>query len=49
MKLLVIEDDIELAKSLVVRFGDQGYVTDHASEGIAGLFAGLHGDFAVSL
>ena len=49
MKLLLIEDDIELAKSLVVRFGDQGYVTEHVSEGIAGLFAGLHGDFVVLL
>ena len=45
MKLLLIEDAVELAKSLVERFGGQGYVTEHVSDGIAGLFAGLHGDF----
>lgn len=44
MKLLLIEDDIELANSLVERFREQGYVTEHVSEGKAGLSAALHGD-----
>lgn len=45
MKLLLIEDDTELANSLVERFRDQGYVTEHVSDGIAGLAAALRGDF----
>jgi len=45
MKLLLIEDDLELANSLVERFREQGYVTEHVSDGTAGLAAALGGDF----
>jgi two-component system, OmpR family, response regulator len=45
MKLLLIEDDLELANSLVERFREQGYVTDHVSDGNAGLTEALRGDF----
>jgi len=45
MKLLLIEDDIELANSLVERFREQGYVTDHVSDGKTGLTEALRGDF----
>ncbi|MEP6883577.1 MAG: response regulator transcription factor [Gammaproteobacteria bacterium] len=46
MKLLLIEDDLELAKSLVERFREQGYVTDHVSDGTTGLREGLRGDYS---
>jgi two-component system OmpR family response regulator len=45
MKLLLIEDDIELANSLVERFREQGFVTEHVSDGTAGLAEALRGDF----
>jgi two-component system OmpR family response regulator len=45
MKLLLIEDDLELANSLVERFREQGYVTLHVSDGTAGLAEALQGDF----
>jgi two-component system OmpR family response regulator len=45
MKLLLIEDDIELADSLVERFRDHEFATEHVSDGTAGLAAALTGDF----
>ncbi|MDP8984768.1 MAG: response regulator transcription factor [Pseudomonadota bacterium] len=45
MKLLLIEDDLELAASLVERFREQGYVAEHVSDGTTGLAAALLGDF----
>ena len=45
MKLLLIEDDAELAQSLVARFREQGYFVDHVNEGKAGLAEALRGDF----
>ncbi|MDB6083409.1 MAG: two component transcriptional regulator [Gammaproteobacteria bacterium] len=46
MNLLLIEDDVELANSLVERFRDQGYVTEHVSDGNTGLGEALRGDFS---
>lgn len=45
MKLLLIEDDLELANWLIERFRDQEYVIEHVSDGGAGLIAALDGDF----
>jgi two-component system, OmpR family, response regulator len=45
MKLLLIEDDLELANWLIERFRDQEYVIEHVSDGGAGLTAALDGDF----
>jgi two-component system, OmpR family, response regulator len=45
MKLLLIEDDLELANSLVERFREQGYDTLHGSDGAVGLAEALRGDF----
>jgi|SRR5450631_833736 two-component system OmpR family response regulator len=45
MKLLLIEDDIELATSLVDRFSEQGYSTQHVSDGRIGLAEALRGEF----
>ncbi|MDP9065742.1 MAG: response regulator transcription factor, partial [Pseudomonadota bacterium] len=45
MKLLLIEDDVELADSLVERFREQGYDTVHMCEGQAGLAEALRGDY----
>lgn len=45
MKLLLIEDDTELANSLVERFQEQDYVTEHVSNGEEGLAEALRGDF----
>jgi two-component system, OmpR family, response regulator len=46
VRLLLVEDDDELANSLVERFRDQGYVTLHVSDGKTGLFEALRGDFS---
>ncbi|HWJ36869.1 MAG TPA: response regulator transcription factor [Steroidobacteraceae bacterium] len=46
MKLLLIEDDVELANSLVERFAEQDYVTLHMSDGKAGLVEALRDDFS---
>jgi two-component system, OmpR family, response regulator len=46
MKLLLIEDDLELANWLIERFRDQEYVIEHVSDGGAGLSAALDGDFS---
>lgn len=46
MKLLLIEDDTELANSLVERFQQQDYVAEHISNGDEGLAEALRGDFA---
>ncbi len=45
MKLLLIEDDLELANWLIERFRDQEYAIEHVSDGGAGLSAALDGDF----
>jgi two-component system, OmpR family, response regulator len=37
MNILLIEDDIEMAQSLIAGFGEQGYVVDHAVDGEEGL------------
>jgi two-component system, OmpR family, response regulator len=46
MKLLLIEDDLELANWLIERFRDQEYVIEHVTDGSAGLVAALGGDFS---
>ena len=45
MRLLLTEDDIELAQSLIERFRDQGYEVVHVGDGIAGLREATHQDF----
>jgi two-component system OmpR family response regulator len=45
MKLLLIEDDIELAQSLVARFREQDFFVDHVGDGNAGLEEALRGEF----
>jgi two-component system OmpR family response regulator len=37
MNILLIEDDIEMAESLVAGFGEQGYAVEHAVDGEEGL------------
>ncbi|HTV78310.1 MAG TPA: response regulator transcription factor [Steroidobacteraceae bacterium] len=45
MRLLLTEDDAELARSLIARFRDQGYEVVHMPDGIQGLRAATEGDF----
>ncbi len=45
MKLLLIEDDGELARSLVTRFMEHGYAAEHASDGPEGLDRALQEEF----
>jgi len=47
MNILLIEDDIELARSLIDRFGEQGYTVDHCAEGDSGLRRAYTADYAV--
>ena len=37
MKLLLVEDDLDLAQTLVQYLELEGFICDHASNGIAGL------------
>ncbi len=46
MKILLIEDDVELANSLVERFRNEGYLTQHVRDGSAGLSEALRWDFS---
>jgi two-component system OmpR family response regulator len=45
MRLLLTEDDAELAQSLIDRFRDQGYEVVHAGDGIQGLKEATAQDF----
>lgn len=45
MKLLLIEDDGELARSLTTRFMEHGYAAEHASDGREGLDRALQEEF----
>jgi two-component system, OmpR family, response regulator len=45
MRLLLTEDDAELAHSLIERFRDQGYEVVHVDDGVAGLREAIHHDF----
>jgi two-component system OmpR family response regulator len=45
MNLLLAEDDDELAGSLVARFRDVGYVTEHVSDGRLALAAAMERDY----
>ncbi len=47
MKLLLVEDDVELAESLISRFRDVGYQTEHVSDGRLALAAALERDYGV--
>jgi two-component system OmpR family response regulator len=47
MNLLLVEDDDELAESLVSRFKDVGYRTEHVSDGHVALSAALEREFGV--
>jgi two-component system, OmpR family, response regulator len=45
MRLLLTEDDAELAQSLIERFGDQGYEVVHVGDGRDALHKATHQDF----
>ena len=45
MRLLLTEDDVELAQFLIGRFHDQGYEVVHVGDGIRGLEAATGEDF----
>lgn len=45
MRLLLVEDDLELAQSLVERFREQGYDVTHAEDGVLGLNAALRQEY----
>ena len=45
MNLLLAEDDDELAESLIARFRDVGYVTEHVSDGRLALTAAMERDY----
>jgi two-component system OmpR family response regulator len=45
MNLLLAEDDDELAGSLIARFRDVGYVTEHVSDGRLALTAAMERDY----
>jgi two-component system, OmpR family, response regulator len=45
MRLLLTEDDAELAQSLIERFRDQGYEVVHVGDGIQGLKEATRQDF----
>jgi two-component system OmpR family response regulator len=47
MNILLIEDDVELARSLTERFAEQGYIVDHCADGDSGLHRACTGDYAV--
>ena len=47
MNLLLVEDDDELAESLISRFRDVGYRTEHVSDGRLALMAALEREFGV--
>jgi two-component system, OmpR family, response regulator len=47
MNLLLVEDDGELAESLISRFRDVGYTTEHVSDGRVALATALERDFGV--
>ena len=37
MNILLVEDDVEMAQSLIVGFREQGYAVDHVADGVEGL------------
>lgn len=45
MRLLLTEDDVELAQSLIERFRDQGYEVVHVGDGMEGLREATYQDF----
>jgi two-component system OmpR family response regulator len=47
MNLLLVEDDNELAASLIRRFREVGYRTEHVSDGLLALDAALERDYGV--
>jgi two-component system OmpR family response regulator len=47
MNLLLVEDDGDLAESLISRFREVGYKTEHVSDGRLALAAALERDFGV--
>jgi two-component system OmpR family response regulator len=47
MNLLLVEDDEELAESLISRFRDVGYRTEHVSDGHRALIVALEREFGV--
>lgn len=47
MTILLVEDDVELARSLVDRFRDNGYAVTHVGDGEAALHEARAGDYEV--
>jgi len=45
MRILIIEDEIDLAKSLARGLKDEGYAVDTANDGEEGLFSALSNDY----
>ncbi|HWJ34418.1 MAG TPA: response regulator transcription factor [Steroidobacteraceae bacterium] len=49
MTILLVEDDVELARSLIEHFRDSGYAVQHVGDGEAALNAARSGDYEVVL
>lgn len=47
MHILLVEDDVELAGSLLGRFREQGYQVEHCADGESGLARACHGEYQV--
>ena len=49
MRLLLVEDDVELAAGLVQDLRRAGFAVDHAADGVEGEFLGREGDYDVAV
>jgi two-component system OmpR family response regulator len=47
MHILLVEDDVELAGSLLGRFREQGYQVEHCADGDSGLASACRGEYQV--
>jgi two-component system OmpR family response regulator len=47
MNILLVEDDVELARSVSDRFRQQGYAVRHCADGDSGLASACEGDYQV--
>ena len=47
MNILLVEDDIELARSVADHFREQGYAVEHRADGISGLESACGADYQV--
>ncbi len=46
-RILVIEDDLDLAQAVADLLGDEGFAVDQRHDGESGYLAALHGEYAV--